>query len=115
MDGAGGQRKSSVCRSSPGAPVPTPVGRSGLRFQGGVRVDAGYTEGDTVTPYYDPLIAKLIVRGDDRQQAIERAFSAAEDFVVEGIKTNLPTHRAVLKTEAFVRGELSTHFFEDHL
>ncbi|MDF1564162.1 MAG: acetyl-CoA carboxylase biotin carboxylase subunit [Deltaproteobacteria bacterium] len=96
-------------------PSPGKITRLVLPEGEGVRVDAGYAEGDTVTPYYDPLIAKLIVHGEDRAQAIERALRAAEDFVVEGIKTNLPTHRAVLKTEAFARGDLSTHFFEDHL
>ena len=63
----------------------------------GVRVDAGYAEGDVVTPFYDPLLAKLIVRGEDRAEAITRAEAAIQGFTVEGIKDQPcppPPHRA---------------------
>jgi acetyl-CoA carboxylase, biotin carboxylase subunit len=81
----------------------------------GIRVDAGVRTGYTVTPFYDPMIAKLIVTGADRSQAIDRSLAALEGFVIEGVKTNIPAHQAILRHEAFVRGELSTRFIEDHL
>src|SRR5581483_835496 len=56
----------------------------------GVRVDAGYANGDTVTPFYDPLLAKLCAYGPDRATALQRAREAVAAFVVEGPKTNLP-------------------------
>ncbi len=80
----------------------------------GVRVDAGYAEGDVVTPYYDPLIAKLIISGRDRREAIERAERALLSFQVDGIKTNLPLHLRVVRDRAFQEGVLDTHFLEKH-
>jgi acetyl-CoA carboxylase biotin carboxylase subunit len=76
----------------------------------GVRVDAGYAEGNKVTPYYDPLVAKLIVSGQDRAQAIARGREALAGFVIEGIKSNLPLHARILASEAFGRGEIDTGF-----
>jgi len=80
----------------------------------GVRVDAGYAEGDVVTPYYDPLIAKLIISGRDRREAIERAERALLSFQVDGIKTNLPLHLRIVRDRAFQEGVLDTHFLEKH-
>jgi acetyl-CoA carboxylase, biotin carboxylase subunit len=80
----------------------------------GVRVDAGYAEGDVVTPFYDPLLAKLIVRGKDRVEAIARAETAIQGFTVEGIKTNLPLHLRIVRDRAFQDGELDTHFLDHH-
>jgi acetyl-CoA carboxylase, biotin carboxylase subunit len=80
----------------------------------GVRVDAGYAEGDVVSPYYDPMLAKLIVVGADRAQAITRAEAALKDFRVEGIKTNIPLHLRIVRDRAFQEGALDTHFLEKH-
>ncbi|MDY7228680.1 acetyl-CoA carboxylase biotin carboxylase subunit [Hyalangium rubrum] len=80
----------------------------------GVRLDSGYAEGNTVTPNYDPMIAKLIVSGDTREQAIERSIRALESFRIEGIKTNIPLHLRILKDPAFRAGELDTRFLEHH-
>lgn len=80
----------------------------------GVRLDAGYAEGNTVTPNYDPMIAKLIISGKDRAEAIERAEAALRDFRVEGIKTNIPLHLRIVQDAAFRAGELDTHFLEHH-
>ena len=80
----------------------------------GVRLDSGYAEGNTVTPNYDPMIAKLIVFGDSRAQAIERSIRALEQFRVEGIKTNIPLHLRILKDPAFQAGALDTRFLEQH-
>jgi acetyl-CoA carboxylase biotin carboxylase subunit len=74
----------------------------------GVRVDAGYAAGNTVTPFYDPLLAKLCVHGTDRDQALERARAAVADFVVEGPKTNLPFFAELLDDPSFVSGDYDT-------
>ena len=98
---------------SPGkiARFETPVPADGA-FHDGVRVDAGYRAGDTVTPFYDSLLAKLISHGRDREEAIARMRGALERFDVAGVKTNIPLHQKVLASEAFARGELDTHFLE---
>jgi acetyl-CoA carboxylase biotin carboxylase subunit len=80
----------------------------------GVRLDSGYGEGNTVTPNYDPMIAKLIVSGATREQAIERSIKALENFRIEGIKTNIPLHLRILRSEAFRTGDLNTRFLENH-
>jgi acetyl-CoA carboxylase, biotin carboxylase subunit len=74
----------------------------------GVRVDAGYTAGNTVTPFYDPLLAKLCVHGTDRPQAIERARAAVAAFTVAGPKNNLPFHAELLVAPDFVSGDYDT-------
>jgi acetyl-CoA carboxylase, biotin carboxylase subunit len=80
----------------------------------GVRLDAGYEEGSVVTPSYDPMIAKLIVSGRDRAEAIARSRAALESFTVEGIKTNIPLHRRIVADPAFAAGTLDTRFLEEH-
>ena len=74
----------------------------------GVRVDAGYAAGTTVTPFYDPLLAKLCVWGGDRAQALARARTAVAGFEVVGPKTNLPFFLELLEDEAFVSGRYDT-------
>lgn len=76
----------------------------------GVRVDAGYAAGLAVTANYDPLLAKLIVFGESRAQAIDRSAAALDAFRIEGVKTNLPLHRRIVASAAFRRGELDTGF-----
>jgi acetyl-CoA carboxylase biotin carboxylase subunit len=77
-----------------------------------VRVDAGYAAGNTVTPYYDPLLAKLCVWGRDRPTAIERAKAAVADFHVEGPKTNLAFFTELLDSPQFVSGHYDTAIIE---
>ncbi|MDP9416611.1 MAG: biotin carboxylase [Actinomycetota bacterium] len=74
----------------------------------GVRVDSGYAEGTTVTPFYDSLMAKLIVHGADRREALERARAAVSGFVVEGPKCNLPFFAELLENDEFVSGNYDT-------
>ncbi len=74
----------------------------------GVRVDAGYQAGNTVTPFYDPLLAKLCVYGADREQALERARGAVAAFVITGPKTNLLFHANLLASPGFVSGDYDT-------
>ncbi|MBK7862308.1 MAG: ATP-grasp domain-containing protein [Archangiaceae bacterium] len=80
----------------------------------GVRLDAGYAEGDTVTPNYDPMIAKLIISGQDRAEAISRADAALQQFTIEGIKHNIPLHLRIVRDPAFKEGALDTKFLEKH-
>ena len=74
----------------------------------GIRVDAGYAAGDTVTPYYDPLMAKLCVWGADRDDALARARSAVASFRVEGPKCNLPFFTELLDNADFTSGRYDT-------
>jgi len=73
-----------------------------------VRLDSGFVQGNTITPHYDPLIAKLIVWGETRAAALERSRTALTDFKIEGIKTNLPLHLRLLDNPAFVSGNYNT-------
>jgi acetyl-CoA carboxylase biotin carboxylase subunit len=74
----------------------------------GIRVDAGYEAGNTVTPFYDPLLAKLCVHGQTRDEALGRAREAVAAFRLAGPKTNLPFHADLLASEAFVSGDYDT-------
>src|ERR1700756_5980845 len=81
----------------------------------GVRVDtAAYAEG-TIPPYYDSLIAKLVVRGKDRNEACQRMARALEMFIVEGIYTTIPLHRRILADPEFRAGKFDTGFIERFL
>jgi acetyl-CoA carboxylase biotin carboxylase subunit len=74
----------------------------------GIRVDAGYEAGNTVTPFYDPLLAKLCVHGQTRGEALGRARDAVAAFRLAGPKTNLPFHADLLTSEPFVSGDYDT-------
>ena len=74
----------------------------------GIRVDAGYAAGDTVTPYYDPLMAKLCAWGADRDAALDRLRTAVAQFVIEGPKCNLPFFTELLGNPEFVSGRYDT-------
>jgi acetyl-CoA carboxylase biotin carboxylase subunit len=80
----------------------------------GVRVDSGVEVGSVVTPYYDPLMAKLIVTGTDRRDAINRLTNALEKTRIDGVTTNLSFHRWLVTNEAFIQGDLSTQFVRRH-
>jgi acetyl-CoA carboxylase biotin carboxylase subunit len=74
----------------------------------GVRVDSGYAAGTTVTPSYDSLMAKVVVHGVDRAQAIERAREAVAGFTITGPKSNLAFHAELLENPRFVSGDYDT-------
>jgi acetyl-CoA carboxylase biotin carboxylase subunit len=78
----------------------------------GVRVDSAAYENYVVQPHYDSLVAKLIVTAEDRPTAIRRMQRALAEYVVQGIRTNIPFHRAALDEEAFRRGAYDTRFVE---
>ncbi|HEY0138398.1 MAG TPA: acetyl-CoA carboxylase biotin carboxylase subunit [Nannocystis sp.] len=108
------------CRINAEDPVtfaPRPGTISALHFPGGfgVRVDSHCYTGYTVSPHYDSMVAKLIVHAPDRPRAISRMRRALGECVIEGLTTNLPLHRWLLKQEAFVSGKYDTHFLEANL
>ncbi|HEX8825347.1 MAG TPA: acetyl-CoA carboxylase biotin carboxylase subunit [Archangium sp.] len=78
----------------------------------GVRVDSSAYENYTVLPYYDSLLAKLIVYAEDRPTAIRRMQRALGEYVVQGIRTNIPFHRAAMAEDAFQEGNYDTRFVE---
>ena len=80
----------------------------------GVRVDSGYGPGQEVPPNYDSLVAKLIVHGADRAEAIARARRALQEFVLIGPATTIPYHQAILESPDFKAGKLTTNFIPDH-
>ena len=80
-----------------------------------LRIDTGYRQGDTVTPYYDPMIAKLVVSGKNRGEAIERAISALEEVEVEGIVTNRDFLLSCLLHASFNAGDVHTKFIDEHV
>ena len=79
----------------------------------GIRVDAGVAAGSLVPPFYDPLIAKLIVHGRTRADAVRRVRGSVDAFEVRGIHTNLPFHRSLLSEPHFARGDLWTTMVAD--
>ncbi|HSN67958.1 MAG TPA: acetyl-CoA carboxylase biotin carboxylase subunit, partial [Thermoanaerobaculia bacterium] len=81
----------------------------------GVRVDTAAYAGYVVPPHYDSLIAKLVVHGRDRAEAIARGRRALELFTIEGVKTSIPLQLAILEDARFQRGEFSTRFMEEFL
>ena len=81
----------------------------------GVRLDTGFEGGETVTPHYDPMIAKLIVSGCDRQEVLARLEKALETYVISGIRTGLPFLRRVCENAAFREGAYDTSFIETHM
>jgi acetyl-CoA carboxylase biotin carboxylase subunit len=78
----------------------------------GIRVDSGYREGDEVTPFYDPMIAKLIAHGADRDEARRRAAAALREFELEGIRNNRDFLIACLEHPGFAAGDVYTGFVE---
>jgi acetyl-CoA carboxylase biotin carboxylase subunit len=80
-----------------------------------VRVDTHAHDGYTVPPYYDSLLAKVIVHGRDRQEALDRMLRALGEFTCDGVKTTIPFHQALLRHPVFRSGEYSLDFLEKHM
>jgi pyruvate carboxylase subunit A len=97
--------------------APTPGKITGYHAPGGtgIRVDSGVCSSSTVSPFYDSLIAKLIVWGRNRDEAIGRMLRALSEYVIAGVKTNIPFHRAVMENRRFAKGELGTHFIDQEV
>lgn len=78
----------------------------------GVRVDSAAYPGYAIPPYYDSMVAKLIVHAPTREEAIERMKRALDEFVIDGVATTIPFHQKLLNHEKFVSGEFNTKFLE---
>ena len=89
-------------------PAPGTIDRWDLPSGDGIRIDSGYGAGDTVSPYYDPMLAKLCVWGENRAAALERATALIAGSRVAGVTTNLPLLSRVLETADFVSGDYDT-------
>ncbi len=95
------------------APAPGRIGAYREPTGPGVRVDSGVQAGGEVSPMYDPMVAKLIVWDADREQATRRMLRALGEFEIEGLKTLIPFHQALLATEQWARGETCRDLLED--
>jgi acetyl-CoA carboxylase biotin carboxylase subunit len=95
------------------APRPGPLHRFRPPLGPGVRVDTFAEEGGTISPYYDSMIAKVIVHDDFRHDAIERMLRALDEFEVVGIPTTLPVLKEILDSEEFRSGHYSTSFIDE--
>jgi acetyl-CoA carboxylase biotin carboxylase subunit len=80
----------------------------------GVRNDCGVYSGVEVPVYYDPILSKLIVHGENREQAVQRMVKALKEYVILGVKTPIPFMLDVLQSAAFVKGDIYTHFIKTH-
>jgi acetyl-CoA carboxylase biotin carboxylase subunit len=81
----------------------------------GVRVDSAAFQGYEVPPYYDSLVAKLAVHGDNREECLMRLSRALDEYVVGGIDTTLPLHQRIVRDESFRRGEYDIHWLDRFL
>ncbi|MBN2045755.1 MAG: acetyl-CoA carboxylase biotin carboxylase subunit [Anaerolineales bacterium] len=80
----------------------------------GVRVDTGVFSGAEITPYYDPMIAKLVCYGDKRSQALRRMRRALAEYHILGVTSNIPFHQNILQNNDFIAGNFDTSFVEKH-
>ncbi len=95
-------------------PAPGTVTHIDIPYGVGVRVDGSIYEGFEVPLFYDPLIAKLIVWGKDRNEALERSRRALKEFKITGVKNNLRFLERILHAKGFIGGDYTTHFIEEH-
>jgi len=80
----------------------------------GIRVDTHAYANYYIPPYYDSMIAKLIVTADDREEAIKRMYRALDEFIIEGVHTTIPFHKKVMKHEKFIDSDYDTSFIEKY-
>jgi len=96
-------------------PCPGKITESYLPGGPGVRVDTFISPNCEVSPFYDSLIAKLIVWDSTREEAISRSIRALDEFRIEGIKTTIPFYKKIIKNKNFISGNIHTHFIEEEL
>lgn len=96
--------------------APDPGRITGYRSPGGpgVRLDSGVYMNYTIPPFYDSMISKLITNGSTRNDAINRMKRALSEYIILGVKTTLPFHKAIIRNPNFIKGDLNTHFIDDH-
>ena len=105
----------SMCASTQFPAFLCPGKLAGYRSPGGIgiRVDSGVHTRYTIPPFYDPMISKLIIWGRDRQETIERGKRALYEYIIVGVRTNIPFLKAVVSNPSFIKGEMTTHFIEE--
>ena len=96
-------------------PCPGRITRYNPPFGKGIRVDSAMYKGYLITPFYDSMIAKLIVWAPTRQEAIEKMERALASFRIEGVNTTINLQRKILMTEAFKEAKIDTNYLEEHL
>jgi acetyl-CoA carboxylase, biotin carboxylase subunit len=94
------------------APSPGTIQRYHAPGGMGVRIDSALYQGYTVPPYYDSLVAKLIVHGSGRNECLMRLRRALEEFVISGIETTIPLHQQIMASNAFLNGDYDVGWFE---
>jgi acetyl-CoA carboxylase, biotin carboxylase subunit len=80
----------------------------------GIRNDSGIYEGWEVTPYYDPILSKLVAFGENRETARHRMLRALDEYVVHGVQTGIELHKRILRHPAFIAGDVTTAFIDEH-
>jgi len=80
----------------------------------GIRIDSGVYEGWEVTPFYDPILSKLVAFGEDRDTARRRMLRALDEYVVHGVATSIDLHRRILRHPKFIAGDVTTAFLDDY-
>ncbi|WP_409199567.1 acetyl-CoA carboxylase biotin carboxylase subunit [Methanobrevibacter sp. DSM 116169] len=95
---------------------PDPGKITGYRSPGGpgVRLDSGVYMNYTIPTFYDSMISKLITYGRSRNESIARMKRALNEYIILGVKTTIPFHKAIMKNENFLQGDLHTHFIDEH-
>ncbi len=96
-------------------PCPGTITKLELPGGPGVRVETYLKQGSKISPFYDSLVAKLIVHGQDRNEAVQRAKRALDEFVIEGIATTIPFHKRVMDNPVFLAGDATTDFIETQM
>ena len=96
--------------------APNPGKITGYRSPGGpgVRLDSGVYMNYTIPTFYDSMISKLITYGRNRNDAINRMKRALSEYIILGVKTTIPFHKAILRNPNFISGDLNTHFIDQH-
>lgn len=79
----------------------------------GLRIDTHVYAGYTIPPYYDSMIAKLITVAQTREEAILKMRRALDEYIIEGVKSTIPFHRALMRNEKFIEGDFTTKFMDD--
>jgi len=108
------------CRINAEDPVsflPSPGNITAYHIPGGpgIRVDTAAYTNCVISPYYDSMIAKLIVKGENRLDAISKMRRALDEFTVQGVKTTIQFHKRVFENEAFTKGDFSTNFIGKYM
>lgn len=96
-------------------PNPGELSRLDVPGGPGVRVETGYVAGATVPPYYDSLVAKVVVHGRDREVAVARSIQALEELRIEGVRTTKDVHLRLLRESVFREGPVTTAWLEGFL